>query len=182
MDYYLGEIRMFAGPYAPENWLYCDGTLLSIADNQALYSLLGTVWGGDGVKNFALPDLRGRLPVGQGQGPTLSARPFAQKGGQSAVQLGQANMPAHTHAFNVCNQPATVSAPAQNLGLAAPATTTPGGTLVRYAPAGTSTTVGAFVAASVTTANGGSTPHNNLMPYYAMNYIICVHGMYPDKP
>lgn len=177
MDPYLGEVRMFAGRYAPQYWHLCDGTLLSVNEYQALFSLLGTTWGGDGVTNFALPDLRGRLPVGQGQGTNLTNRVMAQKGGASQVTLAEANLPAHTHTFSVSNQPATTPTVGTGVGLAQPV-----GSVVRYAPPSQSPTPVAMDPDSVTTADGGNQVHQNVMPFLAINYMMCVQGLYPERP
>lgn len=187
MDPFLGEIRMFAGGYAPVDWAFCNGQLLQISDNQALYSLLGTAWGGDGVRTFGVPDLRGRLPVGQGAGPGLTARTLGQTGGSSQVNLTIANFPAHTHALNACTQPGTSMAPAagnQTMGLSA-CIVPPTGKVVRYAPPSASPAPVQQVMADgaiVNTINAGGQPHDNVMPYLAVSYIICLRGMYPDRP
>lgn len=177
MDPILGEVRMFAGRYAPQNWHLCDGTLLSVNEYQALFALLGNVWGGDGVTNFALPDLRGRLPVGQGQGTNLTNRTMAQKGGASQVTLTEANLPAHSHTFSVSNADATVATVSAGVGLAQPV-----GSVVRYAPPSQSPTPVAMDPDSVTYADGGSLAHQNVMPFLAINYMICVQGLYPQRP
>ncbi len=111
MDPYLGEIRMFAGNYAPQDWVLCNGALLSISQYQALYALLGTAWGGDGISTFGAPDLRGRLPVGQGTGQGLTPRRVAQTGGTETVTLNATMIPAHNHAFNATSGDATAIAP-----------------------------------------------------------------------
>lgn len=177
MDPFLGEIRMFAGRYAPQNWHLCDGTLLSMSSYTALFALLGNVWGGDGVTNFALPDLRDRLPVGQGQGTGLTNRTMAQTGGASSVELSEANLPAHTHTFSVSNADATAAAVTAGAGLAQPV-----GKVVRYAPPDQNPTVAAMDPDSVTAADGGSLVHQNVMPFIAINYMICVQGLYPQRP
>src|SRR5262249_21674050 len=120
MDPFLGEIRMFAGAYAPENWLLCDGSLQSINQYQALFTLLGTAFGVNGTSTVGLPDLRGRLPVGEGNGPTLTPRVLGQIGGSSEVQLTMAQFPTHTPTFSASNNPATTPAVSQNVGLAQP--------------------------------------------------------------
>lgn len=178
----LGEIRIFAGNYAPDGWHLCDGSLLPIQQNMPLYSLIGTTFGGDGINNFGIPDLRGRLPVGQGQGTNLTNRVIGQVGGASTAQITQANMPPHNHIFYVSGVAATSDTPTQNAVLAVPPQP-PGGTVFAY-------TDGAVAQANkvqmdptmVDTAPGGSNPHDNVMPYVAMSYWIALQGIYPDRP
>ena len=183
MDPYVGEIRMFAGRYAPVNWRYCDGSLLPIQQYQQLYSLLGTIWGGDGVNNFALPDLRGRIPVGQGNGGGLTPRTIGQMAGTSTVQISVSNLPTHTHTLNASNAQATTPNVANGVGLAKPVQST-AGTVVRYAPPGAPSFQNQdFDPDTISVAPGGSQPHDNLMPYLCINYIICTNvGLYPDRP
>lgn len=176
MDPFVGEIRPFAGSYAPVDWLLCNGNTLSISGNEMLFSLLGTNFGGDGVTTFALPDLRGRLPIGFGQGPGLSNRTFASSGGSEGVQLSVANIPIHTHPLNVTTAAATEHSPAGKL-FANPepntfyATTPASGSQPQVLNNDT-----------VTISGGADQPHENRMPTFAINYIICVNGIYPQRP
>jgi microcystin-dependent protein len=175
---YLGEIRPFAGNYAPEGWHLCDGSLLSINTFQALYSLIGTTYGGNARTTFGIPDFRGRLPVGQGQGAGLTNRVVGQTGGTSTVQITSAYMPLHTHNFLAVGADATTSVIASGAALAQ----TPG-EIVRYAAA--SATSGAAIhqmAAGAITPAGGSASHANLMPYLAIQFIIALQGVYPTRP
>lgn len=181
MDPYLGEIRLFAGNYAPENWCLCDGRTLPIQGNEALYSLIGTAWGGNGSTNFALPNLQGRLPVGQGQGTGLQSYVLGQYGGQPEVQLVDSNMPAHSHSFSVSTKDASSAAPSDGSGLAKPVSSSTGRT-VRYVPASPAPVALQMDALSVTTAPGGGLAHDNVMPYLCVNYIICTTGLYPQRP
>ncbi len=175
MDPFVGEIRPFAGNYAPVDWQLCDGSLLSVSDNQALYSLLSTAFGGDGVTNFAVPDLRGRLPIGFGQGTGLSNRVFAAKGGNENVQLGIANAPVHSHSFNVTTAAATDSSPNGKL-FANPAPNT------FYATTPNPGSAPQMLNTDTVPASGGANqPHENRMPTLAINYIICVNGIYPQR-
>lgn len=178
MDPYVGEIRMFAGARAPQNWHFCDGTALSIQTYQTLYSLIGTTYGGSGP-TFNLPDFRGRLPIGQGQGSGLTNRMIGQSGGVSTVALTEANIPAHSHAFNASTATATTPSVTSGVGLATP--TSP---VVRYAPPGATPapTPVSLDDAAITAAPGGGEAHLNVMPYLAINYIICVDGLYPMRP
>lgn len=174
MDYYLGEIRLFAGTFAPAGWHLCDGTTLNIADFDALYTLLGTTYGGDGQTTFMLPDLRSRVPVGQGAGPGLTNRALGQQFGVAQVTLTANQMPAHSHGLVASTAMATAAqpsglVPAQN------------GSDLFYAPQpATGANPQTMVSASVT-VTGGSLPHNNIMPSMAMNYIIALYGIYPSR-
>lgn len=159
----LGEIRILAGNYAPVYWEICNGQLLFIADNDALYTLLGTVYGGDGVTTFALPDLRGRVPIHTGTGNGLSRRDLGQRFGVEEVTLTVAQMPMHTHSVASTSEQSS-SNPGQTLTYAA------GGS---YGP-----TTGASSMAA-TTVTGGSQPHNNVGPSLAVNFIICIGGIFP---
>lgn len=173
---YLGEIRVFAGNFAPRSYAFCAGQLLSIAQNDALYALLGTTYGGDGVTTFGLPDLRGRTPLGQGQGPGLTNRVLGEKAGTETVTLSTAQMPAHQHSVIAANTTATTSLPAGAfLGVA-------GNEGLMYidttaAPA----EVNATLPADTLTNSGGSQPHDNLMPFLTLNYIIALAGIFPSQ-
>lgn len=183
MDFYLGEIRLFAGNYAPEGgWMLCQGQALKVSDYQPLFSLLGTTYGGDGVTTFMLPDLRGRIPVGQGQGAGLGNYVLGQKGGTETVTLTPAQLPAHNHTFNTLASAATTStlSAGATTEMLAQATNT-ANTLKEYinntAPTPTTTTLDAVSYGS----SGGSQYHNNVMPSMALNYIIAVqNGLYPQ--
>lgn len=185
MDAYVGQIKLFAGGFAPVNWMFCNGALLAITQYEVLYSLIGTVWGGNGVSNFALPDLRGRVPVGQGQGPGLTNRFMAEVGGTSTVQLTMANYPTHNHNVMATNKSANALAVAAGVGLATTAKDTAGFT-TRYAD---STATGTNAPTPVpmdeiSITNSGASgplPHSNIMPYVAINYIICFNGLYPSR-
>ena len=167
---YIGEIRMFGGNYAPQNWAPCDGRLLSIAENDVLYALLGTTYGGDGVSTFGLPDLRGRLPIGMGQGPGLSPRVQGQSMGVENVSLTVAQTPAHTHTFAAGG--ASSSASPQNL---VPAAATG---LSFYASAPTPS---AWLAPGTVETVGGGQPHGNVMPSLAVGFIIALAGIFPSQ-
>lgn len=161
---------MFAGDYAPQGWAPCDGRMLPINGNEALYSLLDTLYGGDGVTSFGLPDLRGRLPIGMGQGPGLSNRPLGQQTGTEQATLTVAQTPTHTHAF-AAGGVATGNSPQGQV----PAAVT-GFNL--YASAATAD---AFLApGTVGQAVGGAQPHNNVMPSMPTSFIICLLGSYPN--
>ncbi|MGY3090567.1 microcystin-dependent protein [Hymenobacter sp. UYAg731] len=178
MDAFIGEIRMMGFGVVPKGWLACQGQLLPIAQNQALFSLLGTTYGGNGVQTFGLPDLRGRAILGVGQGPGLSNTVQGQVGGTASVTLQPAEMPVHIHTVTGTLQGA--SGPDTNSPINAyPALPDDGG-----APFSTGTPNANLAAASVTgtAANaGGSQPHENRQPLMAMNYCIAVQGYFPSR-
>jgi microcystin-dependent protein len=167
---FVGEIRMFAGNFAPQNWAPCDGRLLPIAENEVLYTLLGTTYGGDGQTTFGLPDLRGRLPIGMGQGPGLSPRVQGQQMGVESVTLNVAQTPAHTHAFAAGG--ASSSASPQGL---VPAAATG---FSFYAAAPTAST---WLAPGTVQTVGGGQPHDNVMPSLAVSFIIALAGIFPSQ-
>lgn len=174
VDCYVGEIRPFAGNFVPPGWLPCDGRLLSISTYDVLYSLLGTAFGGDGRTTFAIPDLRGRLPIGTGQGTGLSNRPFASSGGAESVTLTLSQTPAHSHAFNVSTAAATQNSPENNLY----ANPDPN---VFYATTAASGSVAQVLSPDTISASGGSNlPHENRMSTLAINYMIATTGFYPQ--
>lgn len=182
MDPYLAEIRLFAGNFAPRSWAYCDGQLLPIAQNQALFSLLGTMYGGDGRTTFALPDLRGRVPISPGNGGGLSDRRQGQRGGQVNVTLLSTQMPSHTHTARAGGgiQTGTGKGDSGN----------PQGNYIDDSSIATDlfkpTGGGAIMKGGegITVANqpsGGSQAHNNMQPSMAINYIICTNGIFPSR-
>lgn len=173
---YLGEIRMFAGNYAPDGWAPCDGTLLSINENNALFSLLGTTYGGDGVNTFAVPDLRSRLPVGQGQGPGLTTRVIGQSLGSEGVTLSAAQYPVHSHTFVAASNAASQTTPSGNY-LAAPNLAT-----VNMFAAPNPTKITNNLAGDTVGMSGQqpALPHNNMMPSLSIGFIISTAGIYPD--
>jgi microcystin-dependent protein len=164
-DPFLGEIRMFAGTYAPDMWAFCEGQFLLIAQYGELFSVIGTMYGGDGMTTFALPDLRGRVPIHQGNAFVL-----AQKGGAEKVTLTANQTAAHSHSMQATSDIPNLSSPKDNLlGQAA----------AKFYRAGTPTV--SLNAASVS-AVGGSQPHANLQPYLCINFIISLNGIYPQRP
>jgi microcystin-dependent protein len=175
MDNYLGEIRLFAGAFAPRNWHFCDGTLLSITQNTALFSLLGITYGGNGTTTFALPDLRGRVPVGQGTGAGLTDRPIGQSAGTESSTLLVSQIPAHTHAlFASTNAPNSA-----NPAGAIPGQPDSGG--VFYAPLLSPPVAPVALDPDVIGNSGGSQPHSNIMASQAISYIIAVQGIFPSR-
>lgn len=179
MDPFTGEIRIWPGKKAPAYWHICDGSLLTISGNEALFSIIGTIYGGNGTSNFALPNLQGRLPIHQGTGPNLTPRPIGQSGGATGVTLTTANMPAHTHTVNAMNIPATATTVTGNY-LAVPPSgysgyqTAQGATVVAMADAALTPAYGS--------GGGNAQPHANTMPTISLYYIICLNGIYPVKP
>ena len=171
---FIAEIRMFAGNFAPRGWAFCDGQLLPISENQALFSLVGTIYGGDGRTTFALPDLRGRAPVHAGQGPGLTNRRLGENGGAEAVFLTINEMPSHNH-HAISNADSTVATsdkptdalPARNAGA------TP-----QYGENANSTLNANSISIGQT---GGNQPHPNMQPFLTINYIIALQGIYPSR-
>lgn len=168
---FLGEIRMFGGNFAPRGWALCDGQILSISQNQALFSLLGTTFGGDGRTTFALPDLRGRVPVHAGTGPGLTNKRLGAKSGTETNFLTVGNLPSHSHTINAVSADGDESSPAGNL---------PAGTkLLDKEYSGASAT--AMMNASMVNNTGNNQAVNNLQPYLTVNYIIALQGTYPSR-
>lgn len=177
-DPYLGEIRMFGGNYAPENWHFCDGTLLSISTYSALYSLIGAAYGGDGTSNFALPDLRGRLPIGQGQGTGLTNRVMGEKNGTETVGLSLAQMPAHTHAVNAASGTGTQPSPENGVW----AGLTAANQFITTAEVKSPSIFHDMNAAAIGTGyQTGGAAHLNMMPSFPLSFIIALTGEYPTR-
>lgn len=168
-DQYLGEIRMFAGTYAPQGWALCNGQLLQIAEYEALYTLLGTTYGGDGRTTFGVPDMRGRVPVSMGNGGGGNY-PLGQKGGTETVTLLESQLPAHTHL------PAAQSAPGDQ---ALPTNNVWASKKVFEKPADDIPLVP--MSAAAISSTGGNQPHENLMPYLAVSFIIATVGIFPSQ-
>ena len=179
MEGTIGEIRMFAGNFAPRTWAFCSNQIMPIAQNTALFSILGTTYGGNGQTTFALPDFRGRVAVGTGQGPGLANITLGQLSGTTSVTLTTGNMPAHTHPLTGTvspqgNQGATgLSNDPSNRRLAGTNIFTGAATdLATMAPAVSTLAIG---------ATGGSQPFSIMPPYLGMNYIICLFGIFPSR-
>lgn len=170
-DPFIGELMLFGGDYCPRNWLPADGRLLSVSTYQTLFSLIGSTYGGDGTINFALPDLRGRAPIGAGWGPGLSSMAVGQRGGSETATLNTQNLPAHSHALPASTQPATHAAPAPNrvLGVAQ--------------NAGVYASAGATVALAPTGVAGSPAPAPFSIrdPYLTMQWCIAVQGLFPVR-
>jgi microcystin-dependent protein len=173
MEGFLGQIVLFAGNFAPRSWALCQGQILAIATNTALFSILGTTYGGNGQTTFALPDLRSRVPVGQGQGPGLSSYSLGQQGGDESVTLTINEMPAHNHVATVAcfNGDGSTGRcrgafPADNSGVNS------------YNATADNQMNAAMVQVGLA---GGSQPHPNIQPYTTLNYIICIEGLFPSR-
>jgi microcystin-dependent protein len=173
-DQFVAEIRIFSFNFPPTGWAACNGQLMPISQNTALFALLGTTYGGDGKSTFALPDMQDRVPMQPGQGQGLSLRDLGEASGSETVTLLESEMPAHTHLAQVDNlDPSDLSAPdpsrvlAQSSGVAA------------YQPAASN--LGAMAPEALSPA-GGSLPHNNMQPYLALNFCIALQGIFPQRP
>jgi microcystin-dependent protein len=167
---FVGEVRVFAGNFPPSGWAFCNGQLLPISQNTALFSLLGTYYGGDGLSTFALPDLRGRVPIHPGQGPGLTHRTLGETGGTETHVLTMAEMPAHTHTVAASSANGAADSPAGRVMARSPAA------VPQYAATANADLSGMAVAPS-----GGSQPHNNMQPYLAVTYIIALQGIFPPR-
>jgi microcystin-dependent protein len=190
MDEYLAIIKMFAGNFAPRTFMFCQGQILSIAQNTALFSLLGTTFGGNGTTTFALPDFRGRVPVGVGQGPGLPSIDLGQMAGAPTHTLITTEMPAHNHTavvsattMAVSNKEAdshtaaadaskVLAAPVDNAGLTSLGYVTDASPASRLNVAATTASIGIA---------GASQPHNNMQPYLGINFLITTEGLYPSR-
>lgn len=173
MDPYVGEIRLFAGNYAPRGWAICDGSLLPIQSNTLLFSVLGAQFGGNGTTNFALPDMRGCAPMHQGEGPGLTPRSFTGKGGDATVILDMTQMPNHTH---TAKSVSTATLTTQDPTGAVPAYTGGRGGSSIY-----SATPSVQMNSVAVGTQGGNQPHNNMQPYVMLNFIIALEGVFPPK-
>jgi microcystin-dependent protein len=161
---YIGEIRMFAGNFAPAGWMFCEGQLLAISENDTLFNLIGTTYGGDGQSTFGLPDLRGRIPIHQGNGFLL-----AQNGGVEEVTLTVQQIPSHAHAFLASANNASAANAAGKLLAQTPS----------YAPY-IALSANSALSANAVGSTGGSQPHTNFQPYLCVNFIISLFGIYPS--
>ena len=167
---YFGEIRLFAGNFAPLGWAFCHGQLVSIAENDALFNLIGTTYGGDGQQTFGLPDLRGRVPIHQGSGPGLARYDLGERAGAETVTLSVAQLPGHSHTLVATSAPASATAGPAG-GVLATAS-------IKLYGSGAP---GSPMAAAAISPSGGSQPHENMAPFLALNYIISLFGIYPQQ-
>ena len=169
-DPFVAEIRIFPFNFAPRGWAWCDGQLLPLSQNTALFSLLGTTYGGNGASNFALPDLQGRAPMHPGQGPGLSLHDLGETGGSETVSLLESEIPSHSHAINASQSDAYSRIPVGDL----PAT---GIGIGLYALTGSS----ASMSPNTLAPSGGDQPHNNMMPYLTYYFCIAMQGVFPPR-
>lgn len=168
---YVGEIRMFGGNFAPMGWMFCDGSLLAISQYDILYSLIGTTYGGDGQTTFALPDLRGRLPIHQGQGNGLSNRVIGQLGGTESVTLIQSQIPSHNHT-------PLANSTSGNLDDPANAYWSGSATVSQFVPGDQANT---NMNTTAIGTSGQNQPHDNMQPFLAVSFIIAIDGVYPTQ-
>ncbi|MEP3437317.1 MAG: tail fiber protein [Hoeflea sp.] len=168
---FIAEIRIFAGNFAPRGWAFCDGQLLPVSQNTALFSLVGTTYGGDGRSTTALPNLQGRAPMHPGRGPGLTSRRLGQRGGVEMVTLSEAQLPQHTHTMRASGENGEQGSFAANVALAR----SRGGALYQ-----SNVATGHEAMAPLPSA-GGSQSHNNMQPYLTMNFIIALQGLYPSR-
>ena len=169
---FVAEIRIFPFNFAPKGWAFCDGQILPISQNTALFSLLGTTYGGDGKSTFALPNIQGSAPMHPGQGPGLSLHDLGETGGSQTVTLLSSEMPAHSHTMNAANIPSDQADPtgrAMGRSVNASAYVTGSPTLVQ-------------MDFNALTPTGGSQPHNNMQPYLTLNFCIALQGVFPARP
>jgi microcystin-dependent protein len=173
-DPFLAEIRIFPFTFAPKGWAFCNGQLMPISQNTALFALLGTVYGGDGKSTFALPNMQGNAAMQPGQSEGLSYRHLGETGGSETIKLLEAEMPLHTHTVNTNTDPGTLQQPGPDRILARSANAT----------AYQSNTTGnlAAMASQALASTGGSLPHNNMQPYLTVNYCIAMQGIFPQRP
>ena len=171
-DPYIGEIRMFGGNFAPAGWALCEGQLLAISENDALFTLIGTTYGGDGQTTFALPDLRGRLPIHAGTGPGLSPRTIGEQTGVEDVTLTTSQLPLHTHVPQAFNAPGTGPSPSSAIWASANT-----GAIYRASGPTSGVTMNTNAIAPI----GGSQPHTNMQPYLCINFIISLYGIFPTQ-
>ena len=172
-DPFVAEIRIFPFNFAPRGWAFCDGQLLAISQNTALFSLLGTTYGGNGQSNFALPDLQGRAPMHPGQGPGLSLHDLGETGGSGTVTLLQSEIPSHSHVMRANNSDGISPSPTNNVSSG------PGADrdLFLYKDG----TANAVMNPTASGISGGGQPHNNLMPYLTINFCIALQGVFPPR-
>jgi microcystin-dependent protein len=173
MDPFVAEIRIFPFNFAPKGWAFCDGQILPLSQNTALFSLLGTTYGGDGKSNFALPNMQGNAPMHPGQGPGLSLHDLGETGGSDTVSLLESEIPSHSHALmassTVSSKPSAVGNALARVGSGATPYLAPAGApLVNFSD-------------NAIAPAGGDQPHNNLQPYLTLNFCIALQGVYPPR-
>jgi microcystin-dependent protein len=170
---FVAEIRIFPFNFAPVGWAFCDGQILPLSQNTALFALLGTTYGGDGKSNFALPNMQGNAPMHPGQGPGLSLHDLGETGGSDTVTLLESEMPSHNHTVNTSDTAATAGLGSPSVGLARSNgglayQTTTNANIVQMSP-------------NTVAPAGGDQPHNNMMPYLTLNFCIALQGVFPPR-
>lgn len=170
MDPFVAEIRIFPFNFPPKGWAFCDGQILSISQNTALFSLLGTIYGGDGKSNFALPNLQGNAPMFWGQGPGLSLHDIGEMSGSETVTLLESEIPSHSHSLMASERTALFRSPTGQLVARSSG-------LEMYAAPGAVTSL----SDNAVTPAGGDQPHNNMQPYLTLNFCIALQGVYPPR-
>lgn len=171
-DPYVGEIRMFGGNFAPVGWALCNGQLLSISENDLLFSLIGTTYGGDGQSTFALPNIQGRIPIHAGRGQGLSTRVLGEMGGFETVTLTPGQEGRHSHAFSASTDTAASVDPAGNV-----LASSPGISLFKRTPSARP-----LGPETIAASPGGNQPHENMQPFLGVSFIIALQGVYPPRP
>jgi microcystin-dependent protein len=171
-DPFVAEIRIFPFNFAPKGWAWCDGQLMPLSQNTALFSLLGTTYGGNGKSNFALPDLQGRAPMHPGQGPGLSLHDLGEQGGSETVTLLESEIPSHSHALRASPDQGDLFAPSSSTSLAASA----GAGAYQPSPVGL-----VPMAPATLPPAGGNQPHNNMQPYLTFYFCIALQGVFPPR-
>jgi microcystin-dependent protein len=166
---FIGEIRMFGGNFAPAGWAFCQGQLMAIAQNDALFTLIGTTYGGDGQETFGIPDLQGRMPVHQGTNPQGGNYIIGQQGGSESVTLTTNQIPSHPHSFLCNSSTGTQSSPANGVSAS--------NTLNQFAAAA----AGQPMKVPLMSSTGGSQPHENMMPFLVISFIISLFGIFPSQ-
>lgn len=169
---YVGEIRLFAGNFAPNGWMFCEGQTLPISENEVLFQLIGTRYGGDGQETFNLPNLASRVPIHMGNGPDNINYQMGEMTGTESVTLSTSQIPAHTHPLLATNDPGTTTAPSDNV-LAA-------GSVISTHPYGSDAPQTALASSALSPA-GGSQPHENCQPFLCINFIISLFGVFPSQ-
>ncbi len=177
---FVAEIRIFAGNFAPRGWAFCDGQLLPIAQNTALFSLIGTTYGGDGRTTTALPNLQGRTPMHPGRGPGLTARRLGERTGVETVTLSEAQIPSHKHSYQVQKTPSTENVPSPSVTLAEGLAGSGKGSVSVSLYSDNASNMVSMASSSIGITGGGQA-HNNMQPYLTLNYIIALVGLYPSR-
>ncbi|WP_218973159.1 phage tail protein [Labilibaculum manganireducens] len=182
MEGYIGEIRFFAGNFAPRGWMFCDGEMLTIQEYTPLFAIISSYYGGDARTNFALPDLRQKVAIGTGRGPGLSYYQLSQRGGASQLTLSEQQMPQHSHTMKAAQGNGDLNSPSGAYPAASNGVITAGRDSYTYQNAAYSNqTPNTQMNGAAIGEAGQSIPHNNMQPYLACNYIICVNGLFPSR-